>query len=304
MPRGPKQLTKLTTPNLQRVLDTLLTVPDWRKAMSVIRASESLAFSWRSKSIEAAKANDTSSIFFVEWRGAYDYWHNHAGRARTENVILYESVIRHQALHGIEVPVLGPDQRPVYVEDPDLIDIDDETLWRIYGRRNRYLLDDKKRPVPLTKTEQLPAPLRLRVLEQNRAYVARQEIDTKISGEITVAKPLQRLPGEERPIGTLEKLKRLAAMSPEQRRAELGASRVPLDTMGRVTRADTGAPLAIGDNRADDGPELAKPGNPRAYQEAKLNPPTRPSYARPDQSLDHGEGTGRGDIPDGGMKVV
>src|ERR1039458_10346307 len=159
-----KNSTLLTTPNLQRTLDTLLNVPDWRLAMQTVRASESTAFQWRAKSIAAQKANDTSSIFWLEWRGAFDFWHNHAARARTENVILYESVIRHQALHGIETPVLGPDQRPVYAEDPDLLDVDDDTLWRIYGRRNRYLLDDKKRPIALTKIEQLPAPLRLRVL--------------------------------------------------------------------------------------------------------------------------------------------
>jgi hypothetical protein len=296
-----KGQSKLSTANLQRVLDTLLSVSDWRKAMASIRASESLAFSWRAKCIEAQKANDTSSIFFVEWRGAYDWWINHAGRARTENIILYESVIRNQALHGIEIPVLGPDQKPVYVEDPDLLDVSAEDLWGLYGRRHRYLLDDKGRPVPLTRTEQLPAPLRLRVLEQDRRYVARQEIESHVQVTAT-AKPFQRLPGEERPPGTIEKLKRLAAMTPEQRRAELGASAVPLDTTGRVMAADLGAPLAIGE-RPDDGAEIAKPPNPRAYQVPKLNPPTRPSYARPSTALDRGEGTGRGEIPEGGMKV-
>jgi hypothetical protein len=298
-----KGQSKLSTANLQKVLDTLLSVSDWRKAMASIRASESLAFSWRAKCIEAQKANDTSSIFFVEWRGAYDWWINHCGRARTENIILYESVLRNQALHGIEIPVLDPaTQRPLFVEDPDLIDVSDEDLWNLYGRRHRYLLDDKKRPVPLTRTEQIPAPLRLRVLEQDRRYVARQEIESHVQVTAT-AKPFQRLPGEERPPGTLEKLKRLASMTAEQRREALGASAVPLDSTGRVTQVNRGVPLAIGDNRPDDGPELKKPPNPRAYQEPKLNPPTRPSYARPSTALDRGEGTGRGEIPEGGMKV-
>ena len=164
-----------TTLNLQRLCDILVTRPSWRVAMAAIGLGETSAFKWRSQSIKAQKENDTSSQMFFEWRGTYDYFHCHAGRARMENIILYEAQIRDQALNGIETPVLGPDQRPIYAEDPDLIDVSDEALWNLCGRRNRYLRDAKGRPVPLTKIEQLPAPLRLRVLEQDRRYVALEE---------------------------------------------------------------------------------------------------------------------------------
>ncbi len=153
-------------------------------------------FNWAGRSRRAEKDNDRSSEFFLEWCQTWDWWHNHAGRARAQNIALYESVIRDQAFNGIEVPVLGPDQRPVYAEDPDLIDVSDEDLWNLYGRRNRYLLDKKKRPVPLTKIEQLPAPLRLRVLEQDRRYVHKEQHDVAVSGEITVARPFNGCPAK------------------------------------------------------------------------------------------------------------
>jgi hypothetical protein len=35
-----------------------------------------------------------------------------------------------------------------------------------------------------------------------------------------------------------------------------------------------------------------------------LPPEPRPSYARPAKPLDNGERTGRGDVPEGGVKVV
>jgi hypothetical protein len=83
-------------------------------------------------------------------------------------------------------------------------------------------------------------------------------------------------------------------MSPDERRAKLGASRSPVNAHGLVTRADLGVPP--GDSRPDDGTEIEKPGNPRAYyQPQEVNPPPK-SYAKPlDQS-----GRGRGEIPEGG----
>ncbi len=233
-------MAKLTTENLQRVLDACVVNPNWKKAMWTIRASESLAFVWRAQSMKAQKDNDTSSVFFVEWRNTYDFWHNHAGRARTESVILYESVIRDQAMNGIETPVLGPDQRPIYRER--YIGRSDDYVRQAEGLGDwedvapyRLERDAKGNPIPLTKIEQLPAPLRLRVLEQDKRYVHREEHDVHVTGEIVTAKPLQRLPGEERP--DVAKLRALAALPPEKRREQIGASRHALDAHGRRTIA-------------------------------------------------------------------
>jgi hypothetical protein len=295
----------LTTEILERVLDQLVPTPNWRKAMMMAcRGSERTAFVWRAKSKYAERDKDTSSIFFLEWRGAYDYWHNHAGRARTENIMVYEATIRDQALNGIEHVVLGPDQRPVYRENPNYIGRDDDYVMLSEGcgpgevARYRLLLDPiTKNPIPLTKIEQIPAPLRLRTLEQDRRYVERKEVDTHVSGEITVAKPLQRLPGEARP--DVARLRQLAALPPAQRREAIGASPYPKDANGHRTIA-TGLPPG---KRDDDLPTLTKP-QPSPYVAPYVppqapEPQPRPDYARPVKSLDSA-GTGRGEPPSGG----
>jgi hypothetical protein len=274
-------MAHLTTENLVKVLDALVTTPHWRKAMGVIRASEKLAFYWRAQSIKAAKDNDTSSIFFLEFRGTFDFWHAHAGRARTENIILHEATVRDQSLNGIEEPIFGPDQKPIWKEDPRFIGRDDAYVRATLGMADfedvtpwhRLEHDASGNPIQLTKRTQIPAPLRLRVLEQDRRYVERKEHDVKIEGEIAVAKPLQRLPGEERP--DVARLRALAALPPEKRREQMGASGVPLDAHGHRTMSVSTLP-----------PE----------------PKPQPSYARPPQNLDTA-GTGRGEPPPGGFKV-
>ena len=281
-PKGSSAFT--TTDHIVKVLDALVATPHWRKAMWAIRASESLAFVWRSQSIKAAKDDDRSSIFFVEWRGTWDYFHCHAGRARTENIILHEAAVRDQSLNGIEEPVFGPDQRPIYKEDPRFIGRDDDYVREVLGMADfedvtpwhRLEHNADGNPVQLTKRTQIPAPLRLRVLEQDRRYIERKEIDAHVTGEIVTAKPLQRLPGEARP--DVAKLRALAALPPAERREQMGASPHPLNEHGHRTVSVSTLP-----------PE------PRPV-------PAPPPYARPTQSLDNA-GVGRGEIPPGGFKV-
>jgi hypothetical protein len=274
-------MAKLTTENLVKVLEASVTTPHWRKAMMSIRASEALAMSWRAKSIKALSDNDTSSPFFLEWRGTWDFWHRHAGRARTENIILHESTVRDQSLNGVEEPVFGPDQKPIWKEDPRFIGRDDDYVREVLGMADfedvtpwhRLEHDAKGNPIQLTKRTQIPAPLRLRVLEQDRRYIERKEVDTHVTGEITVAKPLQRKPGEERP--DVARLRALAALPPAKRREEMGALPHPVDAHGHRTVSTQTLP-----------PE------PRPV----------PVYARPAQPLDRA-GTGRGEIPEGGFRV-
>ena len=223
----------LTTENLLKILDRLVDRPSWKVVMRTIGASESTAFNWRAQSMKAAKDNDRSSPFFLEWRGTWDYWHCHAGRARTENIILFESVIRDQAIFGIEEVVHGPDQRVLYCERPEFVGRDDDYVRLVEGLEAgasvawyRLEHDADGKPIPLTKRTQLPATLRQKVLEQDRNYIHREQHDVNVQGEITVQRPLQRLPGESKP--DVSRLRALAAMSPEARRAALNATAVPL----------------------------------------------------------------------------
>jgi hypothetical protein len=301
-------MAHLTTENLLKILDRLVDRPSWKVVMRTIGASESLAFNWRMQSIKAAKENDRSSPFFLEWRNSWDFWHAHCGRARTENIILYESVIRDQAINGVEEVVHGPDQRVLYKEHPEYIGRDDDYIRIAEGLDAgasvawyRLEHDADGKPIPLTKRTQLPAPVRLRVLEQDQRYVHKELHDVAVSGEITVARPLQRLPGEVRP--DLARLKQLAAMSPEERRKALGATAVPKDAAGRRT-------LPVSAPRMDDKPDDAGHGSKPSPYAAPYQPPPapepqpKPSYARPNPSLDRGEGVGHGDPPPGGMRVA
>jgi hypothetical protein len=300
-------MAHLTTENLLKILDRLVDRPSWKTVMRSIGASESLAFNWRMQSIKAAKENDRSSPFFLEWRGSWDFWHAHCGRARTENIILYESVIRDQAINGVEEVVHGPDQRVLYKERPEYIGRDDDYIRIAEGLDAgasvawyRLEHDADGKPIPLTKRTQLPAPVRLRVLEQDARYVHREQHDVAVTGEITVQKPLQRLPGENKP--DVSRLRALAAMTPEERCKAIGASRHPLDARGHRTVVTSTLPSG----RDDNLPVIEKPSPFAApYQPPPAPEPTpRPSYARPNPSLDRGEGVGTGDPVPGGMKVA
>lgn len=103
----------------------------------------------------------------------------------------------------------------------------------------------------------------------------------------------------------LNDLKRLAAMTPEQRRAALGASAVPLDANGRRTLPQLAAPM--GRDLPDDAGHGLKPGPTPFVRPQQPTPqqPARPSYARPQHRLDHGERVGEGgDVPPGRYSMI
>lgn len=297
-----QSMAHLTTANLIKLLEVLIDRPSWKVAMRSIGASEQLAFKWRAQSIRAAKDDDRSSPFFLEWRNAWDYWHNHAGRARAENVILYESVLRDQALNGVEEVVHGPDQRVLYRERSEYIGRDDDYIRIAEGldagaNVGWYRLehDERGHPIPLTKRSQIAAPLRLRILEQDRRYIARTEASLEVKGEITHSKPLQRRPDEPKP--DVSRLRALAAMPREERLRALGASAKP-NTIPVLSPRMDDAPDDAGRGLRPGPPPFVRP------QASPAPEPSRPSYAKPSPRLDRGEGIGEGAPAPGGMKVV
>ena len=297
------------------MLDILVERPTWAVAMKCIGGSERTAFNWRAESIAAQRENDRSSPFYLEWRGAWDYWHCHAGRSRAENKITYEALIRDQAANGIEEKIYGPDQKPIYREDPRFIGRDDDYVREVLGMADfedvtpwhRLEHDADGNPIQLTRRVQLPAPLRKAVLAASHPdYREQLDVNVEHSGVVQVSKPLERLASEPR--ADVSELRRLAAMTPEQRRKELGASNYPKNPQtSLVIRAQTGAGPSS-DDRPDHIREqqpVPPPVNPRMYEAPALNPPNapRPSYAKPTKSLDTGERTGRGVPPEGGFRV-
>ena len=105
-------MAHLTTENLVKVLDALVTTPHWRKAMGVIRASEKLAFYWRAQSSRPLRITTRRRFSFWNFAAPFDFWHAHAGRARTENIILHEATVRDQSLNGMRNLFLVPIKSP------------------------------------------------------------------------------------------------------------------------------------------------------------------------------------------------
>lgn len=298
--------TKLTPENLIKTCEVAALNAPFKAIMASIGASENLIYHWRTASIRAEKENDTKSIFYFEWRqGCFSFWHNKIRQARIDFIEGYEAELRHECRYGREEIVLGPDQQVVYRLDPELLRVSDDDLLNLYGRTDRYLLDDDGMPVPLTKLIFPAAPIRLRILEQDRRYLATQNLNVNMEAKVVHhPAPLQRRADEPR--ADIAELRRLALMPPEERRQLIGASAYPKNAAtGLVMPAATGTPR--GDNRSDHIKEqqpIAPPPNPRMY-EAPHNPApaARPSYAKPNKTLDTGEGIGRGEPAPGGFKV-
>lgn len=161
----------LSTDNLIRVLEAYALGRRWRGAMESIGAAESSAYKWLTASKYAQRDDDVNSVFFIEHRGAWDYWHNHCRRARSEALNGFESTVREQATFGVDVPVIGPNGQ-LWKENPATVGKDDDTLDLIYGigKWDRLLRDSEGNAIALTKTEQLPATTRNKILDQIPGY--------------------------------------------------------------------------------------------------------------------------------------
>ncbi len=310
--RGAKKLTFLNTRNLVRVLDAAAEFGNWEIVMGQIGASERLAFEWRARCNRAKSENDRSSIFWLEYRDEWGWWTDFAGRCRSEHLMAAEAVMRGQAKSGYDEPVFGPDQKPIWRERPETIGRSDDYIRQMDGLGDwedvdRLLRDERGHPQQLTKRVQVAVPIRKAVLAASHPdYREQVNVSVEHSGVVQISKPLERLASEPR--ADVSELRRLAAMTPEQRREALGASRFPKNPQtGLIARANTGAGPST-DNRSDHVKEqqpVEPPVNPRAYEQPALNPPNapRPSYAKPTRALDTGERTGRGVPPEGGFRV-
>ena len=308
----PKQI--LSTKNLVKIVDLLISDPTWSRVAKCVGASERVVMYWRNKCLKAKAAGDMSSIFWLEYRGQMGWWTDLVANSRRENLIIAEAKLRSQSQDGIEELVFDSTMHPVWKENPKYVgrsldfirnaeglgdwEPDEDVEWY------RYLHDAEGNVQQLTRVVQVPVPLRKALLVASHSdYKESISVDVAHSGSVVhVQTPLQRLASEPR--ADIAELRRIAALSPEARRLEFNGSAFPKDARGLVVHADTGAGRVL-DERSDHIREqqpVAPPPNPRAYYEAPLNPPQgapRPSYAKPNKSLDQA-GYGRGVPPPGG----
>lgn len=306
-------MTTLSEDVLVKIVELMASVASLKAVADAAGISESCLYTWRAKCIADQKAGDVSSPFFLSFRdGEPPMWFTEAAaRSRSEHLMSLESQIRAEAA-GVEVPVRGPSQEPLYKLDPRFVGRSDDYVREAVGKMeweelepyDRLLKDENGLPIPETTKQHLPAQLRLRVLEaadpRYRA-VSHQSVDVNVSGGIVhEVKPLARRPGEPR--ADLQELRALAALSPEERRAKFGGKAYPTDASGRRTIPALSPPLT---KDAPDDQNLGKRPPPEPY-----TPPPRPapvdtgapSYVKPSPALDQ-SGRGAGNPPPGGMRI-
>ena len=292
----------VTTAALVRVLDTLVERGSWEIAMKIGAArSERTAFEWRAQCKKAMKENDTGSVWWLQYNGEWGWWIDFCAGCRRAHLIIAESKLRAAAVDGYTEKIFDPSGRPVYVENPDFVGRSDEYVMLAVGCEpnevawHRMMHTPEGHPIQAVRTVQLPAQIKRAVLAASHPdYRESLDVNVEHSGVVTVVEPLKRLASEPR--APESELRRLAAMTPEQRRLEIGASKYPKNAAtGLVTHANIGAPKGD-DNRPDHDGDRPQP-----------EPKPRPAYAKiknPGRSLDTGEGIGAGTIPPGGMKVA
>lgn len=287
-------MVHLTTENLIAVLEARVS-HNWRASMASIGASEHLAYKWLAASKHAAKDDDVSSIFFLEHRGVWDYWNAHARRSRAEALIALDSTILHQALSGIEIPILDSQGRQLWKENPATVGKDDDTCDLEFGLGNwsRILRDPQGRAVPLTKTERLPGTVINKVLDQIPGY-RNEAPSVHVHNNLQMSAPLRVLrreaarPGEplslpapspakeDLPIVRELRERLKAASDPNRKTAKPDPHLKPVEIMGRATGDK---PDQVSTFPADVPQTLAD--HPRAYTaEPTLVPAPPKNYAR------------------------
>jgi hypothetical protein len=275
----------LSTKNLEHVLDALVTRPRWQSAMASIGASEPLAFKWLAQSKYAKKDDDVSSIFYLEWRGIFNWWHEHAITARRESLVSYEALVRDQAMNGIEIPILDSQGRQLWKENPATVGKDDDVLDLEFGagKWSRIMRDENGNAVPLTRTEQVPATTRNKILDQIRGYRDAPP-SVHIHNNLRVSPPikaLRRAPAGPAEPARLPPPKEETALVRDLRaRLKAGVTNPkpdgPVEILGRATGDK---PDNVSSFPQDVPPTLAD--HPRAYQgEPTHVPAEKPNYAR------------------------
>lgn len=308
-----KPHTLLTTKNLVKSLELLQEISSWPKIARCLGASESTCLRWVAKSAKDKKQNNLASPFWMQFENEFTWYHDAVNRARARHLYLTESKIRSEAKDGVEELCYNNMGEPIWKERLETIGRSDDYIRRVEGLADfedvdRLERDEAGKPLQLSKRTMLAAPLRKAVLAASHSDY-REIISHDVTGTVVhISKPLERLRSDG-PRPALEELRQLALLSPAARRERLHAVGTPVNARGAVIPVNRGAPS--GDNRADDGPEAAKPGNPRAYQAPTPTPPTppaapRPAYAKPIAArLEDREGLGAGPDPSlgGGYKV-
>jgi len=306
-------MTSLTAENLNAFCDALRTNANYKTAAATIGVAESTIYSWRTRCITDQKKNDQSSPFYIQRGDAWGWWTSFVESSRREFFLSFTGQMMQEAKEGITTVVRDASQQVIYRRDPRFIGRSDAYVCATLGLEpwelepvHRLLLGEDGLPIPETRVDHIPSNLRLRVLEAASDEFkpsSHQSLDVNVSGNVVhEQKPL--LPPKDQKRVDIEELRKIAALSPEERRARFGGKAYATDAAGRRTIPALSPPL---NDRPDDQNLGKRPGVEPYVPPAKPAPvdqgQPRPSYAKPQRALDH-SGYGEGKPPSGGFRVA
>jgi hypothetical protein len=305
----------LTEQALLTCLESLTTRSSWAYTAAKLGISESVCYQWLHKAKTAERDNDTSSIFYITWRDELAFWNRHCARARRENIVSLEALVRDECRNGQSDYVRDPstgrripqlDAQWLGVSDDAMRDqlldpVRDRWQWRVDDEGNRI------EPLWEVRTTPMPASLRATVLRGllPATFGEKAEVNHNLRGavihHVAPAPYVSRaeraqLESKDAPIDA--EFTALPAPEVEARPdiAELRARAAQLLRDGPkhpvaegVVKDANGAPISARKRTMDDAPDdvpLSKPemtarDHPRAYDAGPVTQErAAPSYAR------------------------
>jgi hypothetical protein len=277
----------LSTENLIAICESLCVRGSWKVAAQSLKSgpmAESTCYLWLTRSKRAQREGDTSSPFLFQWRDDTRWFHEHCRRARSEQILSLEGLIRDQVREGIEEVMYDPStNRPLLALNPRYIGMSDDEirasdfpepdlaeryLW------NRDAAGNRTTPIFQTRTVQIPASLKQAAL---RAVIPAYQDNAsltinhkgRVDGVLRVAPPEYQFKSEanrqkyaphQPPIVdasfTEVPTPALPAPEPVHERADIAALRQQVEALkgnpDRVTRPDR--PIPVGGRRSPDDP--------------------------------------------------
>ena len=299
----------LSTEALLICLESLTVRGAWATAAAKIGCAESTLFLWLTRSKRAAETRDIASPFYFEWRDRAAFFHEHAKRARAENIMSLEALVRDEARNGQTEYVRDPSTgRKIPQLDPEFLGVSDQEMSDNFldPVRDRWLWlynDAGERVEPLWEVKTVPQPASLRATVLRgllpQTFGERADVNVTHRGAVVhVVEPAKYIPRAEREqivdAQFSEVTPRLSApeLRPDIEMLRAEAARLMREgprnptPQGVVKDADG---LPVGRTKPVNDPaddvRIVKPSiplgdHPRAYLQPKPEPRPRPSYAR------------------------
>ena len=137
-------------------------------------AANGTIWSWVAQA-KAAKETNDRSFWFVTWRESEGWWIDFIGRARAEQCLMLDGLVRSQTALGVEnICYNSVDGRPLVALAPEYAHLNQEQFDKLcdpidgqpLDPRDRYQWADDARTVPVfqTRVEQVPASLRQKTM--------------------------------------------------------------------------------------------------------------------------------------------